>query len=46
MKHLTSFLVGVTVGLYIAQNYDTPNVKQVYKQGITTLKKYETKKKD
>lgn len=46
MKHLTTFIFGVTVGMYLAQNYDAPNVKNAYKQGISTLKKYETKRKD
>ena len=42
MKQLTTFIFGVTVGMYIAQNYDAPNVKDKYKQGLAQLKKYET----
>ena len=43
MKQLTTFLFGVTVGMYIAQNYNVPDVKEKYKQCVVTLKKYETK---
>ena len=43
MGHLTSFLFGVTIGVYLAQNYDVPNVKNNYNYAMHTLKKYETK---
>ena len=41
MKQLTTFLFGVTTGMYIAQNYDTPDVITEFNKLVTYLKKYE-----
>lgn len=45
MKQLSTFLFGVTVGMFMAQNYDMPDVKEAYYSGLETIKKYEQKKK-
>jgi hypothetical protein len=41
MKQLTTFLFGVTTGMYIAQNYDAPVVTVKFNQLLDFVKKYE-----
>lgn len=45
MKQLTTFIFGVTVGMFMAQNYNMPDVKEHYYYGLETIKKYEEKNK-
>jgi len=34
-----SFLVGTTVGVYVAQNYNVPNVEWWIKEGFNSVRK-------
>lgn len=38
----SSLFVGVVVGIYIAQNYDLPDIKNIISQGIEFLKDWES----
>nr|XP_043613609.1 uncharacterized protein LOC122585546 [Erigeron canadensis] len=36
-----SFMLGTTFGIYVAQNYDVPNINKLYKTGLVVAKHYE-----
>lgn len=38
----SSLFVGVVVGIYLAQNYDLPNIKNIITHGIEFLKDWES----
>ncbi|KAK1438743.1 hypothetical protein QVD17_04553 [Tagetes erecta] len=51
IKSSFSFMIGTAVGIYVAQNYDVPNIHKLYKTGLVIAKHYEEnyrkpKKKD
>ena len=35
------FLLGATFGIYVAQNYNVPNINKLYKTGMVIAKHYE-----
>jgi hypothetical protein len=41
MKQFSIFVFGVTLGMYVAQNYNAPNVKDNYILMVKTIKNYE-----
>ena len=41
-----SFLIGVGCGMYIAQNYNVPDMKDLFQKMMDTLKKVEVDKKE
>ncbi|KAI3727471.1 hypothetical protein L6452_16086 [Arctium lappa] len=51
IKSSFSFMMGTVFGIYVAQNYDVPNIHKLYKTGLVIAKHYEEnyrkpKKKD
>ncbi|KVH90152.1 uncharacterized protein LOC112522189 [Cynara cardunculus var. scolymus] len=36
-----TFMLGTAFGIYVAQNYDVPNVHKLYKTGVVMAKHYE-----
>jgi|TARA_Y100000389_G_C17338426_1_gene451937 hypothetical protein len=44
MLHVTSFIVGTFTGIYLAQNYDLPDAKQVTEKIVDYMKSIEKKK--
>lgn len=40
-KSLFSFTLGTTFGVYVAQNYNVPNIKRMADFGIAIAKHYE-----
>lgn len=36
-----SFMLGTAFGVYVAQNYNVPNVNKIYKTGLVMAKHYE-----
>ncbi|XP_020244576.1 uncharacterized protein LOC109822741 [Asparagus officinalis] len=40
-RSVFSFTLGTTVGVYIAQNYNVPNIKKMTNFGIAMAKHYE-----
>ncbi|KAI3693549.1 hypothetical protein L1987_76495 [Smallanthus sonchifolius] len=51
IKSSFSFMIGTAFGVYVAQNYDVPNIHKLYKTGLVIAKHYEEnyrkpKKKD
>jgi len=43
----SSLFIGVVIGIYIAQNYDLPDIKNVITQGFELIKDWEsTNRKD
>jgi hypothetical protein len=45
MGFYTSFSLGIIVGIYMAQNYTVPDVRQYANSLLDQLKEYEKKKK-
>ncbi|KAL7595905.1 uncharacterized protein LOC111886927 [Lactuca sativa] len=41
IKSTFSFMLGTAFGVYVAQNYDVPNVNKLYKTGLVMAKHYE-----
>ncbi|XP_076933754.1 uncharacterized protein LOC143604368 [Bidens hawaiensis] len=41
IKSSFSFMLGTAFGIYVAQNYDVPNVNKLYKTGVVIAKHYE-----
>ncbi|KAM0045633.1 putative short transmembrane mitochondrial protein [Helianthus debilis subsp. tardiflorus] len=36
-----SFMLGTGFGIYVAQNYDVPNIHKLYKTGLVMVNHYE-----
>ncbi|KAL8255998.1 hypothetical protein R6Q59_031065 [Mikania micrantha] len=36
-----SFMLGAACGIYVAQNYNVPNINKLYKTGLVMAKHYE-----
>ncbi|MFS7914491.1 putative short transmembrane mitochondrial protein [Helianthus anomalus] len=36
-----SFMLGAACGIYVAQNYNVPNINNLYKTGLVMAKSYE-----
>ncbi|XP_076898391.1 uncharacterized protein LOC143551937 [Bidens hawaiensis] len=36
-----SFLLGAACGIFVAQNYNVPNINTLYKTGVVMAKQYE-----
>ncbi|XP_071708403.1 uncharacterized protein [Rutidosis leptorrhynchoides] len=36
-----SFMLGTAFGVYVAQNYNVPNINKIYKTGLVMAKHYE-----
>ncbi|TQD98519.1 uncharacterized protein LOC126627935 [Malus sylvestris] len=43
IKSSFSFLMGTVAGIYIAQNYDVPNIKKLGDTAVFIAKQYEEK---
>lgn len=41
MSQLSVFLLGVCTGMYLAQTYDIPNLKNIVEKGIKISKDWE-----
>ncbi|XP_076951866.1 uncharacterized protein LOC143625422 [Bidens hawaiensis] len=41
IKSSFSLMIGTVCGIYIAQNYDVPNIHKLYKTGLVIAKHYE-----
>ncbi|XP_076956416.1 uncharacterized protein LOC143631582 [Bidens hawaiensis] len=41
IKSSFSFMLGTAFGIYVAQNYNVPNVNKLYKTGVVIAKHYE-----
>ncbi|KAJ3692587.1 hypothetical protein LUZ60_011682 [Juncus effusus] len=41
IRRFFPFLVGTAFGIYVAQNYKVPNMRNVANSGIDTAKRYE-----
>lgn len=41
IKSSFSFMLGTAFGIYVAQNYNVPNVNKLYKTGLVMAKQYE-----
>ena len=45
MSNVTSFLLGTFTGIYLAQNYDLPDAKQVTEKCLEYMRSIEKKNK-
>ncbi|KAH7285608.1 hypothetical protein KP509_33G036600 [Ceratopteris richardii] len=41
IRSTLSFMLGTVVGVYVAQNYDVPNVRKLYYTGLSMARQVE-----